>query len=185
MIKTNKLIGVVLAGGLSCRMRQDKAMLMLHGRSLLQHQVNLLTPLCARVLVSGAYPGFDCVPDSVASCGPLGGIYSVAMQYPTCALLIIPVDMPQLCARSLQRLSINSMPSYLNEQPLPAFFPNAEHVLQALQNIFGQTEQRLSIRYLHQLLGSQGIYDANCHAMNVNTPDNWQDFLQVNDLCSP
>ena len=88
-------IGVVLAGGMSRRMGVDKALLPFQGSTLLQHQVELLRPLCSRVLVSGDYAGFDCVPDATERCGPLGGIYSIAQLHPNAALLVIPIDMPQ------------------------------------------------------------------------------------------
>ncbi len=75
--------GIVLAGGLSTRMGRDKALLPWQGRTLLEHMRGLLMQAGAReVWVSGNYPAFGGVPDRVARCGPLGGLYSVAMRMP-------------------------------------------------------------------------------------------------------
>lgn len=71
--------GIVLAGGRSSRMGRDKALLPWHGRTLLEHMRGLLRQAGAqRVWVSGAYPAFAGIPDRIAHCGPLGGLYSVA-----------------------------------------------------------------------------------------------------------
>lgn len=71
------MAGIVLAGGLSSRMGQDKALLRWQGRSLLAHMCALLQAAGAQTLrVSGSYPvlpGVESVPDLVPRCGPLGG----------------------------------------------------------------------------------------------------------------
>ena len=75
MTAERKVIGMVLAGGLSSRMGSDKALSPYHGQTLLQHQAALLAIAGLKVVVSGDYEGFDCIPDRVVRCGPLGGIY--------------------------------------------------------------------------------------------------------------
>jgi molybdopterin-guanine dinucleotide biosynthesis protein A len=52
---------LILAGGASRRMGRDKAWLALHGRPLLLHVLDRITPICERVVVAGA-PG-QSLPD--------------------------------------------------------------------------------------------------------------------------
>lgn len=174
------IVGVVLAGGLSSRMGNDKAMLSIDGRSMLQHQVDLLMPLCPKVLVSGEYPGFSCVPDAVPRCGPLGGIYSVAMHCPNSALLILSVDMQHITSVQLQRLMQSLHSCHFSDQPLPAFFPDATKVVTAIQHIFAEPELGFSLRRLHQNLSSVSINEASFEPLNINTPTEWLDFKQNN-----
>ncbi len=98
-------VGVLLAGGASSRMGQDKAELLYHGRPLIAHMLALLEGLgLDRVVVSGDRAEFAGIADISPFRGPLGGLASVAMQLPDAELLVVPVDMPQLGAVLLSRL---------------------------------------------------------------------------------
>ncbi len=171
-------VGVVLAGGLSSRMGSDKAMLTIDGRSLLQYQIDLLTPLCTKVLVSGDYAGFDCVPDALPRCGPLGGLYSVAMHCPDAALLILSVDALHITSVQLERLILCANACYFSGQPLPAFFPNSMKVVTAIQQLFAMPEPDFSLRALHRALCSKVLVDANFSPLNINTAADWHKFVQ-------
>lgn len=93
--------GVVLAGGRSSRMGQDKALLTWPptGRSLLDHALDRLAPHVDELLVVGdplthGLVGPFVVPDLVPGQGPLGGLLT-AMRYATHdRLLVLAVDMP-------------------------------------------------------------------------------------------
>jgi len=174
----NTVLGVVLAGGLSRRMGRDKAMLDYHGKTLLRHQVDVLTPLCGRVLVSGEHAGFDCVPDEGGRRGPLGGIHAVCRRFPGMAMLVIPVDMPQVTPMALAELLERRGPCHFDSQPLPAFFPDGGLLAHALQGIFGQPEAGRSIRRLHAALASQALDGTGFDALNVNTPEQWTALMQ-------
>lgn len=171
-------IGVVLAGGQSSRMGQDKALLPFKGETLLHHQVQLLRHVCSRVVVSGEYAGFDCVPDSVMKCGPISGIYSVAKQFPSAALLVVPVDMPQLTEQHLNRLLIPEQSSYIEGHPLPAHFANHNLLISTIQKMLDGTSNDYSIRTLHHLLTSSVLQLIDFDGLNVNYFKQWQEFLQ-------
>ena len=155
-------------------------MLSIDGRSMLQHQVELLMPVCKKVLVSGDYSGFECVPDAIAHCGPLGGIYSVALHCPDSALLVISVDMLHVTIMQLEQLMQSSHAYHFSEQPLPAFFPDATKVVAAIGHIFAEPELGFSLRRLHQNLSSVSINEASFEPLNINTPTEWLDFKQNN-----
>src|SRR3984885_5429439 len=96
--------GFVLAGGRSTRMGQDKALLQLAGRSLVDVALDKLRVIgvnapriaAARSDLSSHAP---VVPDLHPGCGPLSGI-EAALEATTCPLnLFLPVDMPLLPAQ--------------------------------------------------------------------------------------
>ncbi|WP_057832799.1 NTP transferase domain-containing protein [Colwellia sp. TT2012] len=109
-------LGVVLAGGLSSRMGQDKAQLTRvksasnttaqPATSMLDFSKQLLRDAGIKdIVVSGDNHQ---IPDCVPQAGPVGGIYSVLAHYPEHlqpkALLILPVDLPLMTATNLAKL---------------------------------------------------------------------------------
>lgn len=99
---------VLLAGGHSSRMGQDKARLLWQGRTFLQYQAEKARALgVGEILVSG-YRGGDCpwrvVPDLYPERGPLGGLHACfrAAAHPLC--LVLSVDVPLVTGEILDRL---------------------------------------------------------------------------------
>lgn len=104
--------GVVLAGGRSLRMGEDKARLCVAGRPLIYWAVAALQSVVQRVYcVGGDRPlalalGIPFIPDRVPACGPLGGIGS-AMRALGTDILVLGCDMP-LVHPGLLRLLIGA-----------------------------------------------------------------------------
>ena len=96
--------GVVLAGGKSSRMGQDKALIELDGRKLLDRALDLLDPHVAELLVIGdpdkyGFVGPFVIGDEWPGKGPLGGI-ATAMRYASNdRLLVTGCDLPGLNER--------------------------------------------------------------------------------------
>jgi len=90
----------VLAGGRSLRMGQDKGLLPLAGRPLIQRAVCKLRELTDEVYILGSRPELAAfapiVPDLRESCGPLGGIEAALTHNSREWTMILPVDMPFL-----------------------------------------------------------------------------------------
>jgi molybdopterin-guanine dinucleotide biosynthesis protein A len=97
--------GYVLAGGRSSRMGQDKALLMLDGKPLVQHAVEKLKRLCAKASILANNPKLEVyapvVVDNISNYGPLGGIEAALLHSAYAWNLILPVDMPFLPTRLL------------------------------------------------------------------------------------
>lgn len=110
---------LLLAGGKSSRMGEDKAELLLDGDSFLSCQIKKAEKLgIHKVYVSGHAAGADAfrngavkssihiqmVPDIYRERGPLGGLHACmkAMDTPYC--LVLPVDVPQLPVKMLEDL---------------------------------------------------------------------------------
>lgn len=203
--KTNhsNIIGVVLAGGKSSRMGQDKAMLPYRNKRLIDHMVEILslTDLIGikKTVVSGEIEGFDCVKDLVNERGPIGGIYSVLKRIleenqdvdGTPSLLILPVDMPHLNADLLQGLIINrdnNTPQYdaicYETYPLPFFLRCSNHVMTTLETMIqnkNNNDGEISIHALLQKLSTCYVPIHNITQKlfsNINTFREWNDYTR-------
>lgn len=104
--------GIVLAGGASHRMGQDKAMLELGGQTLLQRAAEAVSRACEELVIAAAdrpalrLPDLSpvWVPDAPGAAGPLAGLATglAAASYPV--VIVVACDMPFLNDRLLQHL---------------------------------------------------------------------------------
>ena len=102
---------VILAGGQSSRMGQDKAFVTFGGKSLLQRQIETLRAAgFAEILISGRAGvdyspfGLPVVLDQALNTGPLAGIHAALVLTKTRRLLVLAVDLPQMTPAFLRLL---------------------------------------------------------------------------------
>ena len=98
------LFGLVMAGGGSRRMHQDKASLPFGPNTLLEHTLNVVYQVCESVFVScrenqwtvSEFADIERLPDGAewAGCGPMGGIVTALQSRPGEACLVVACDMP-------------------------------------------------------------------------------------------
>ncbi|MBK7904736.1 MAG: NTP transferase domain-containing protein [Proteobacteria bacterium] len=96
------LYGLVLAGGASRRMGQDKAALALHGRPQLDWACDTLARHCKRVFVSiradqqddPIRSGRPMIVDVHEGAGPIAGIAAAQAAHPGNAWLVLACDLP-------------------------------------------------------------------------------------------
>jgi molybdenum cofactor guanylyltransferase len=95
--------GFVLAGGRSSRMGQDKALLRLGGRSMLEIALDklLAVPLASPPRLAGTRMDAAAIADLHPGCGPLGGIEAALTASNHPLNVFLPVDMPLLPAKFL------------------------------------------------------------------------------------
>jgi molybdenum cofactor guanylyltransferase len=97
-----KVTGVLLAGGKSRRMGEDKRHLVVGEQTLLERGLRVLQSIFQEVLVVIAQDSpplsIDArvVRDLVPDCGSLGGLYSGLMQASTPYIFVVACDMPFL-----------------------------------------------------------------------------------------
>ncbi|MEK7822231.1 MAG: molybdenum cofactor guanylyltransferase [Planctomycetota bacterium] len=95
-----KMSAVILAGGKSSRMGQDKAFLKIGNRTIVEYQLQRLSPLFEELLLSTNLPekfahlGLETVQDFIPDRGPLVGIYSSLLKARYSHLFAIACDMP-------------------------------------------------------------------------------------------
>ena len=112
MSGTAPLLGLVLAGGRSSRMRRDKATLQYHGESQLDWACGQLAPHVQTVFVSvrvdqrddPARQGQPHIVDTHQDMGPIAGIAAAQAARPDAAWLVLACDLPFLDDSTLARL---------------------------------------------------------------------------------
>lgn len=106
------LYGLVLAGGRSRRMGQDKATLRAGDGTQLEQAMALLAPHVARAFVSvrpdqrsdPLRARFEQIEDTRENLGPIAGILAAQERHPDCAWLVLACDLPLLDAATLEFL---------------------------------------------------------------------------------
>jgi len=183
---------LILAGGKSQRMGQNKAFLKLNGVSFLEHIISVLRPLQSEIYISGSKKQYNSIelpiiedhPDFKGQ-GPLAGILSGLMTIKSDWLFVISVDAPQISIEQVLELykhtKANKMVLAKDEQfvhPLIGFY----HKLM-LEPIKQNLEQgKLSVKHLYSneektafipLLGEKSL-------KNINTPEDYNnEFMEV------
>jgi molybdopterin-guanine dinucleotide biosynthesis protein A len=173
-------IGLILAGGRSKRMGEDKARLRLAHTDLLAWQVARFADCCDQVVVSGDYPEHAAVPDILPGLGPLAGLHAAALHFPKAALWALPVDMPGLRPERLQALRQQPVPAFYGDSPLPAWFPDTDALAAAITAMLAAVPRELSIRQLHARLHSRALPALpDDEQANLNTPEDWAAFRRA------
>jgi len=181
------LATVLLAGGLSSRMGQDKSSLYAAPlkQTLLEFGLQKLGRLSSNTpLLSSNHDGCG-IPDRFALRGPLGGIHATLLHVENrlvhCTeLLVVPVDMPNLSIDLLQSLlqfgRHNQCASYLNQQYLPLYLPISSTLTASLSAQL-RDSQDWSLRRLTANIGAQSLkLKQDNSLLNINHPAEWRQF---------
>jgi len=118
---TTPLYGLVLSGGRSSRMGEDKAALRVGGRTQLERAMELLASRVARAFISvrsdqRADPlrgRFEQIADTRENLGPIAGILAAQERFPDCAWLVLACDLPLLDGGTLDCLLRGRAPARL------------------------------------------------------------------------
>lgn len=107
----NPLYGLVLAGGKSIRMGEDKSQISYFG---IEHRIflaKMLAPFCEKVYISCQQEqiskntiDFNTITDQVPSKGPMSGLLSAFLLHKEVAWFIVPCDLPLYSARNIKQL---------------------------------------------------------------------------------
>jgi molybdopterin-guanine dinucleotide biosynthesis protein A len=168
------IAGVVLAGGRSSRMGQDKAHLKFQGRKLADHMTELLYQTGLKeVFVSGRIgetcTSFECrcLQDKYPFAGPaaaIRGVVSILQNFD--GVLFVPVDMPFLTPEILQKLLQQERCVHYESGPLPLYLVTKEKpgMGKSIKNML--LDMDVSILPIHE--------DEQDCFRNLNTPEDWK-----------
>jgi len=185
---------VILAGGQSKRMGQDKASLVFEGQTLLARAEQCLTPLFEHVVVSVRKPRSDAklpqVLDSSESRAPMMGIVAAMQAVHTDWVFVVGVDMPFVSAELVQYMAAQrgehdavALYAYDMPQPLCCFYhQSALPVMQ--ENI---AAGKRSLKHLLQELNTHFIsenkarlYDAKLQSLvSLNTAADMKQWSKI------
>jgi molybdopterin-guanine dinucleotide biosynthesis protein A len=163
---------LILAGGESRRMGQDKACLKLGDLTLLQRVTNIVQPLFSDVIVSVRQPRPDCdlmqVSDNSLHAGPLAGLAAGLARAETTWVFTVACDMPFITPQLIEclagfRTGVDAVVPIVAgyPQPLAAFY--ACHNLGALRGILNGNG-RHSLRELLAKLTVRYVSETEMHA---------------------
>jgi len=101
--------GIILSGGKSKRMGQDKGLIPIQGKPMIQHVIDHISPVCSTILISANQKvyetfGFPVIPDTLFKAGPVAGILSCLSQSTTEKNLVISCDLPFASTRLISYL---------------------------------------------------------------------------------
>jgi len=112
-MNANEITGIVLAGGRSSRMGENKSLMKLNGKSMIEFSIEAIRPLCNEVVISSDYTVFDYTgcevwPDELKHGAPIAGIYSCLKRSKTEINIILTCDMPLINTELLKYLLVHS-----------------------------------------------------------------------------
>ena len=106
------LSAIILAGGKSQRMGQDKAFIEWRGQTFIQHLIDAVLPLTNDIFISGDNQklnalGFTLVSDEIQNAGPVVALASCFKNIETENVLVLSCDVPQVSTKDLELLISN------------------------------------------------------------------------------
>jgi len=114
------LKGLVLAGGKSQRMGQDKGLIDYHGKAQREYEADLISSYCSDTYISISEnqgekieSKYELLKDSFTGLGPYGAILSAFRAYPNNAWLTVACDLPLLNEEAIKSLVASRNPSKL------------------------------------------------------------------------
>lgn len=195
--------GIILAGGSSRRMGQNKALMRLGCATLIEHTLYQMRLVTTNVLLITNTPsqfghlGVRMYTDVVPNMGALGGIYTGLTHADNPAVICVGCDMPQLQPRLLSYLTTilgedDAVVPYVENpdstgpkfQTLSAVY--SKKCLSAIKQMFAEGElrvhalyNRISVRVVPPSEWRQ--FDPHGHSFfNINTPEDFNIVRRIN-----
>jgi len=103
------LTGIILAGGESTRMGQEKALIRFEGERLIQRSLSILDHFCDSMLISSNNKalevfGYEVIEDDHHNIGPIAGLSAALKASPSEHHLVIPCDTPFVNERLYEKI---------------------------------------------------------------------------------
>ncbi|MFG6687328.1 molybdenum cofactor guanylyltransferase [Mariniflexile sp. HNIBRBA6329] len=190
MMDKKHITGIILSGGKSSRMGNDKGFLLYDGKPFVQHSIEVLMPLVSRIMIVSNSEDYDIfglerIEDVIENAGPLAGIYSGLKQSSTAYNLVLSCDIPLIKTDILKKLieaiddeaEVIQIESQHRNMPLIALYKKTcEHIFLDLLNA---GERRLQFA-VNQCKVKNVVLDNEeaCFTKNINTPEQLNDILK-------
>ncbi len=198
------IYSLLLAGGKSSRMGQDKRFLVFEGQTLVERSLALLKSTGSdQILISGELAGYKSIPDLLPECGPLGGLHATLHHIElesglnhegndeeSDLLLVIPVDMPFLNKQCLETLLAGigeADACFYSGEVFPCVFRLTSTLRSYLDSLFSQSRELGGNRSMKALLrhfSSEALVPEDFSDkvfINLNNPEDLELFLSVSE----
>ena len=157
MISKDKIFGLVLSGGKSTRMGEDKGLITYHNLPQREHLYHLLNEVCDKTFLSirkdqesEISNSFDVIIDNDEFRGPYNGLLSAHKAHPDAAWLVLACDLPLMDKKALEELI-----EARNPDKIASAFADADNPLpEPLCAIWEPEALKQSVAYLEAGNGS-------------------------------
>jgi molybdopterin-guanine dinucleotide biosynthesis protein A len=182
----NAVYGLVLAGGKSRRMGQDKALLMRDGKSQLEYVVSQLAAVTPRVYIStragqqqeSERSKYEQITDRYDNMGPIAGILSAMDEVPDVDWLVVACDLPNIDVSTLRFLLDNLS----SEHPFTAYRSSHDELPEPLCAVYKSESRALIEQFIESGISCPRkiLIKADAHLLtqpdptsldNINTPE--------------
>jgi molybdopterin-guanine dinucleotide biosynthesis protein A len=181
------ITGIVLAGGKSSRMGEDKGIMEFDGKKMVKHILDALAPVVDEIIIIAnnnhyndfGYPVYE---DIIKDCGPMGGIYTGLTRSNTMKNIVLSCDMPFIKSKMVSYIIAESgdyeitVPKHENKlEPLCAIY--SKKCADKLKGLLERKEWKMqeALQYFNtQQLRFSGAKEIEKNFININT---LQDFI--------
>lgn len=176
----NNINGLILTGGQSSRMGEDKSLLMYHDLPQREYLFKLMQKFCVKVFTScrndqNVPSALNPIVDHYNFTGPLNGILSAITLDPEKGWLIIAVDMPYVDESALQLLITNRDETKV----ATCFYNKAEKFPEPLLTLWESAAYPLLLNFVKERNTSPRHF-LNTHPVKLIDSPNEQILLNVN-----
>ena len=197
MINKSEITGIILAGGKSSRMGKDKGLCEFNGKTLVEHAIETLKPLCGQLIISSnrfheKYRSYNLpvVSDEIKNTGPIGGIYTCLKLSKTRHNIILSCDTPFVGSLLLQHIINNVEKEQIVApahhkfliEPLSAYY--ATNVLNDVEDSIRKGDYKLinllkKVRFKSVQINKFLSFYNEHSFLNINCPD---DMTQAEEI---
>ena len=188
----NNITAVVLAGGRGRRLGgQDKGLMELDGKPLIEHILGLVTPQVSAVIINAnrnqqvyANLGHPVISDNMSDYqGPLAGFAAALAASKTDYIMTLPCDGPYVPADLVSRLSAALKDNHAElavaydgqrMQPVYALIPRS--LLGSLQDFLDAGDRKIDLWYARHNTALADFSDVIDTFVNINTEDDLREL---------
>lgn len=138
-LNNSEICGIVLAGGKSTRLGQDKTRILINGQTLLERMLTLTQEFCRETFCVGRDArsqgiNLPWMLDQTPGKGPMGGILT-ALQKLNAPCLVLACDLPKVNHKIIQRL-IEKRNLYGKDKYMTTFYQERTGFIESLVSIY-------------------------------------------------
>lgn len=148
--------GIILAGGKSSRMGADKGLLVLEGKTFVEHVIMAMKPLVDDIIIVSddeAYDqfGYERIDDLIKDAGPVAGLFAGLKHSKTDYNLVLSCDVPLITTEILKELIATNYKSFdvvqvqSGEKTMPLIALYHKSCWQLCLDLLKENERRLRV----------------------------------------
>ena len=182
-----EITGVVLAGGESSRMGEDKSVMLFREQQLIKFSLSALEPYCKDLFISSSKSihqdfNYRIFADEHKNIGPIAGIHSSLKNTSTDYIIILPCDSPMIKKKFIEFLismadnKVDALVPMYDGHLEPLFSIYHRRILPAVEEQIEKKDYKLA--NLLQKINAKiiEVQDRSCF-VNINTPADFNKYL--------